>query len=90
MAIKTVDKEYAGPIIALLLLIMVVFLEINVSGLLFTLMVNGIVGVVLLVILNFLPFIDIKINVWSVIICALGGIAGVIILVILDLVGVKV
>lgn len=83
-------NQYAGPIIAVILLLLVIFIGVNMGGLLFTLLINSIIGIGLLVILNFLPFIEVKINIWTVLIVAFGGILGVVILVILDLIGIDV
>ncbi|MBI4044993.1 MAG: pro-sigmaK processing inhibitor BofA family protein [Candidatus Diapherotrites archaeon] len=83
-------NKYAGPLITLLLLVLLVFSVMTFGRFLFSMLINSVIGVALLIILNFLPFIEVNINVWSILIVALGGIPGVIILVILDLAGVKV
>lgn len=57
------------------------------------LIINSIVGIILLMIFNYFNILgmgDIPINIWSVLVCALGGIPGFIILLLLNAVGITV
>ena len=81
---------YIGPGLVVILLVLVVLAGLSHSGFwLLGLVVNGIVGVVILMLLNYLPKISVPINIWTFLISALGGILGVAILVLLNLMGVK-
>ena len=48
-------------------------------------MINSAIGIIILLIINFFPFINITINIWSVLIAVFGGIPGIILLIVLDL-----
>ena len=79
-----------GPVLLVVLLLLVVLVAMHNSGWLMGLVINGIVGVIILVVLNHLfKEIKVPINIWSVLISAVGGILGVILLVLLNLLGVK-
>ncbi len=79
-----------GPVLVIVLLLIVVLVSISSPGWLYGLIVNGIIGVLILVILNKLfKEIEVPINIWTILIAAIGGILGVILLVLLNLMGVK-
>lgn len=79
-----------GPALIIILLLLVVLIAITNTHLLMGLIVNGIIGVIILLILNHLfKEIEVPINVWTILISAIGGILGVVILVLLNLMGVK-
>jgi hypothetical protein len=61
----------------------------NSPGSLMGLLINGLVGVVILMLLNFLPQIEVPINIWTFLIAALGGVLGIVVLVLLNLMGYK-
>ena len=52
------------------------------------LIVNAVIGVVILLVLNIFLSPDIVINIWSILIAAIGGIVGVIIVVVLHFLGI--
>ncbi len=80
---------YVGPVLVLVLLILVVLVGMSSPGWMMGLLINGLVGVVILMLLNYLPQIEVPINIWTFLIAALGGILGVVLLVLLNLAGVK-
>ncbi len=80
---------YVGPGLVLILLVLVVLVGMSSPGWLLGLLINGLVGVVILMLLNYLPQIEVPINIWTFLIAALGGILGVILLVLLNLMGVE-
>jgi inhibitor of the pro-sigma K processing machinery len=83
-------KVYIGPVLVLLLLALVILVGLDHSGAwLVGLLVNGVIGVIILMLLNYLPQVEVPINIWTFLIAALGGILGVVLLVLLNLAGVK-
>lgn len=80
---------YVGPTLVLLLLVLVILVGVSSPGWLFGLLINGIVGIIILMLLNYLPQIEVPINIWTFLIAAIGGILGVVLLVLLNLAGVK-
>jgi sigmaK-factor processing regulatory protein BofA len=76
-------------LIVLIVVVVVVLLVLMRGGrYLGQLIVNGIIGVVLLFLTNFVLADDIPINVLTVLICAIGGVIGWIIILVLHLLGV--
>ena len=76
-------------IVVLILVVVVVLLVLTRGGrFLGHLIVNGIVGVVLLLLTNLVLADDIPINLLTVLICAIGGVVGWLIILILHLLGV--
>ena len=78
-----------GPILVLVLLAIVIVVGINHGGSLTALLINGVIGIIILMLLNYLPKIEVPINIWTFLIAAIGGLLGVAILVILNLMGYK-
>jgi inhibitor of the pro-sigma K processing machinery len=79
-----------GPVLVIVLLLLVVLVGVSSPNWLIGLIVNGIVGVIILVIINALfKAIEVPINIWTILIAAIGGLLGVILLILLNLVGVK-
>ncbi|MFA7132526.1 MAG: pro-sigmaK processing inhibitor BofA family protein [Bacteroidales bacterium] len=74
-----------GPIIAVVLLVIVIFIALKMGKSLGILIVNSVIGLIMLWLINLLPIVNVAINFWSILIVALGGIPGLILLVILDL-----
>lgn len=70
-------------VIAIVLLVLFLFGGFGL-GLLSTLLINSVIGLLILIILNFLPVIEIPINIWTILIVAIGGVPGIIILIILN------
>ena len=77
-----------GPILTLAILAILVFIAFKFGKGIVWLAINSLVGLLFLVVLNFLPFINIAINIWSILIVAFGGVAGLALLILLDLAGV--
>ena len=76
-------------VVVLVLVVIVVLLVLTRGGrYLGQLIVNGIVGVVLLLLTNLVLADDIPINLLTVLICAIGGVVGWLIILILHLLGV--
>ena len=48
------------------------------------LLINSLVGLVILVLLNYFPFVNIVINIWSILIVVFGGIPGIILVILLS------
>ena len=81
---------YVGPSLVLVLLALVIVISIiHPTVWLPGLLVNGLVGIVILMLLNYLPQVEVPINIWTFLIAAIGGLLGVILLVLLNLAGVK-
>jgi hypothetical protein len=77
-----------GEIIGLIIAIILVVVLFKVLKSIPALVVNAIVGVVILWLLNLVLGQNIVINIWSILISAIGGIAGVIIVVVLHFLGI--
>ena len=76
-------------IVVLILVLAVVVLVLTRGGrYLGQIIVNGIVGVVLLFLTNFVIADDIPINLLTVLICAIGGVVGWLLILVLHLLGV--
>ncbi len=79
---------WLGPLLSGLLTVLLIIVAIKFGGGLLWLFFNSLVGLAILILLNFLPVIQIPINIWSVLIVALGGLPGIVLLVILNLLGI--
>jgi inhibitor of the pro-sigma K processing machinery len=75
-----------AAVIVIIALIGIVVL-IKIGGLLLRILIHVILGWIFLVIVNLLPFIDIPINIITVLIAGIGGVFGVILLIIAQLLG---
>ena len=75
-----------GIVIAALIAIGVIIL-FKAAGIIIKILLHMIFGVVMLFIVNLLPFIDIPINILTVLVAGFGGFIGVIFLVLLNLIG---
>lgn len=76
-------------LVVLILVVVVVLLVLGRGGrYLGQLIVNGIVGVVLLLLTNLVLADDMPINLLTVLICAIGGVVGWLIILVLHLLGV--
>ncbi|MEK6902118.1 MAG: pro-sigmaK processing inhibitor BofA family protein [archaeon] len=80
---------YVGPVLVLVLLALVIIVGFNNGGLLTALLINGVIGIIILMLLNYLPQIEVPVNIWTFLIAAIGGLLGVAVLVILNLMGYK-
>jgi inhibitor of the pro-sigma K processing machinery len=75
-----------GIVIAVLLAIGLVIL-FKAAGIIIKILLHMIFGLVMLFIVNLLPFIDVPVNILTVLVAGFGGFIGVILLVILNLIG---
>jgi inhibitor of the pro-sigma K processing machinery len=73
-----------GPFLTFLFLALLVIVAWKVGKGIVWLAINSMVGVVALFLLNFLPSINIVINIWSVLIVVLGGVPGIILVILLS------
>ncbi|MAG18258.1 MAG: sigmaK-factor processing regulatory BofA [Candidatus Diapherotrites archaeon] len=76
-----------GFVLTAIVVIIAIFFALKLGKKIVILLINSFIGLVVLVLLNFFPFIHIEINIWSVLITAFGGIPGIILLILLDLLG---
>ena len=77
-----------GFLVLLLVMIIIYFLFKAVKKVVLMLL-NSLLGLALLVVLNFVPFIKVPITLWSVLIVLFGGLLGLLALVILKLLGIS-
>ena len=83
-----VTFSFLGPIITVLLVIILVFIALRFGKFIVGLAINSLIGLVILFLLNFLPIVNIEINIWSILIAALAGVPGIALLILLDLAGI--
>jgi hypothetical protein len=92
LRLKRAVLEIEGWLVELVVLILVVVVVLLVltrgARYLGHLIVNGIVGVVLLLLTNLVLADDIPINLLTILICAIGGVLGWLIILVLHLLGV--
>lgn len=74
-----------GPLLTIVVLAVLIFIALKFGSSIVWLIINSIIGMVFLIIVNFLPFINIAINIWSILIAVFGGIPGIALLILLDL-----
>ncbi len=79
-----VEAVFLGQVLTVLLLALVLLLLFKVGKALVWLLVNSVIGLVALLLTNILPMINININMWSILIVALGGLPGLLLLMGLD------
>ena len=80
-----VELVVLGPILTFVFLIIVVLVVVLLGQGIVWLIINSIIGIIGLVLVNLIPnFVNIPINVWSVLIVAFGGIPGFVLLILLD------
>ncbi len=79
---------WLGPVLTAVVLALLIFLAITFGKDIVWLIINSLIGLVALVIINFLPMINITINIWSILIVVFGGIPGIALLILLDLLGI--
>ncbi len=79
-----VVAEILGLILAIIIVVVLFRVARNIPALIG----NAVIGVIILVILNLFLSPPVVINIWSILISAIGGIAGVIIVVVLHFLGI--
>ena len=83
-----IEWRLVEPIVLILVVVVVLLLLTRGGRYLGQLIVNGIIGVILLFLTNFVLAEDIPINLLSVLIYAIGGVIGWLIILVLHLLGV--
>lgn len=73
-----------GPVLSLVILILLIIVALKFGSSIVWLVINSVIGMVFLIVVNFLPFIHITINIWSILIVVFGGIPGMALLILLD------
>jgi hypothetical protein len=73
-----------GPVLTFIFIALIIIVALKLGKGIIWLIINSIIGIVVLVLLNYLPFVNIVINIWSVLIVALGGIPGIILVILLS------
>lgn len=73
-----------GPLLSFVLLALLIIVAFKFGTSILWLVINSVIGMILLIAINFLPFINITINIWSILIVVFGGIPGVILLILLS------
>lgn len=80
-----VELIILGPLLTFAFLVLVILVVIVFGRGIVWLIINSIIGIIGLVLVNLIPnFVNIPINVWSVLIVAFGGIPGFVLLILLD------
>lgn len=88
MALPEISIPYIGRIITAILALIVIYLALKIGKKIVLLVLNSFIGLVLLLLANFIPFVHIPINIWTILIAGFGGILGVILLVVLGQLGI--
>lgn len=83
-----VEILWLGPILSAAIIVLLVFFVLKFGGSIVWLTINSLIGILALIIVNFLPFVNITINIWSILIAVFGGLPGIILLILLDLAGI--
>ena len=78
------EMLFLGPVLAFLLIALAAIVAWKFGKGIVWLAINSLIGIAALVLLNFLPFVSITINIWSVLIVVLGGIPGIILVILLS------
>lgn len=83
-----VENTIIGIVLTVALAIVVIYFALKLGKKLILLVINGFLGLVALVIINFTGFVNIDINIISVLIAALGGLLGIVLLILLSTLGI--
>lgn len=73
-----------GPLLSFIILALLIVVALKFGTSIVWLIINSVIGMVFLIVVNFLPFINITINIWSILIAVFGGIPGIALLILLD------
>ena len=82
----TIDTIFLGIILAFIIAIGLI-IQFKAAGLIIKILLHMIFGLILLFIVDLVPFVHIPINILTVLVAGFGGFIGVIILIILGLLG---
>lgn len=77
-----------GIIIALVVSIIAAVVLYKIVKNVITLVLNGLIGIAVFIILNFLGIANIPINLWTFLIAAIGGIFGIVVVIVLTFLGI--
>ncbi len=80
-----IELSILGPFLSLIILALLVVVALKFGTSIIWLLINSVIGILFLIVINFLPIVNITINIWSVLIAVFGGVPGIILLIILDL-----
>jgi len=83
-----ITNPILGFVLTAILVVIVIFFALKLGKRIIILLINSFLGLIALVLLNYLAIINIEINIWSVLIAALGGLPGIILLILLDVLGI--
>ena len=83
-----IEQTIIGVVLTVALVIVVIFFALKLGKQAVLLLINSFLGLVVLVLINLFPFVNIDINIFSILITALGGIPGMVLLVLLSALGV--
>jgi inhibitor of the pro-sigma K processing machinery len=82
----TIDTIFLGIILAVIIAVGLIIL-FKVAGLIIKILLHMIFGLILLFIVDLVPFVHIPINILTILVAGFGGFIGVVILIILGLLG---
>jgi inhibitor of the pro-sigma K processing machinery len=82
----TIDTIFLGIILAIIIAIGLIIL-FKAAGLIIKILLHMIFGLILLFIVDLVPFVHVPINILTVLVAGFGGFIGVILLIILGLLG---
>ncbi|HZX20124.1 MAG TPA: pro-sigmaK processing inhibitor BofA family protein [archaeon] len=83
-----IEQTIIGIVLTVALAIIVIFFALKLGKQAVLLLINSFLGLVVLVLINLFPFVNIDINIFSVLITAIGGIPGIILLILLSALGI--
>jgi len=81
--------DLIGLAILVIFIIIGIVILVKIGGLLLRILLHAILGWILLVLVNILPFVGIPINILTVLVAGFGGVFGVLVLLILQFFGVN-
>ena len=81
------EIPFLEPILTVLLVVILIYFALKLGKKLIVLAINSFLGLVVLVLLNILPFLELEISIWTILVAGLGGIPGVLLIVILHSLG---
>ena len=88
MALPAIQIPFLGQIITAVLALIAIYLALKIGKKIVLLVINSFIGLVLLLLFNLLPFVQIRIDLWTILIAGFGGIAGVALLMLLAYLGI--
>lgn len=81
--------DLIGLAILIIFIIIAIVILVKIGGLLLRIVFHAILGWILLVLVNILPFVGIPINILTVLVAGFGGVFGVILLLIAQALGIN-